>query len=276
VFCVVHAEEVNIRESRAEHLLDFDITYVLPVQLDIETLVDFPEGYIPTFVLAGSDQLISAEVVQKTVYIAKATREKFTETSLTIHVQCPDGKNKKLLFKIVGNTNIKVYGLQFQEQGWNELNQAIIEVQSRYNKQLAATLSQEEKRVSKQSFETTIKSIMPFFVKKHRRGISVREKGAVAWIEGVLSSNDETYIYVSSNVRNGSCDIVALQSVSLRNKKSSIPCELTHTQDIQDGFLYIYRTAPFPLSLGNKVKKTKVIFNFKMWSKNKSAKCQIS
>lgn len=42
--CIAHAEEVNIRESRAEHLLDFDITYVLPVQLDIETLVDFPEG----------------------------------------------------------------------------------------------------------------------------------------------------------------------------------------------------------------------------------------
>lgn len=271
---IVSAGEFNIKDNRGEYLLDFMFTYTVPVQIDIETLIDFPDGYIPTFVLAGSDHLISAEVVQKAVYITKATRERFSETSLTIHVQCPDGRNRKVLFKVVGNTNNKVYAVHFQEQGFNELNQAIQEVKARYTEQLKAAVSNEERRVTLESFNSTIIKSMPVFFRKHRKKISITEKGATAWIEGVINCDNESFIYILGNVKNGPCDVIKLKAVSIG--KGSIPCELMSTSELVDGYLYIYRMTSLPVSLAKKTKKTKIRFVFEIWSKEKTKKTKIS
>ena len=261
------AGEVHIKDSRGEYLLDFITTYSIPVQIDIETLIEFPDGYIPTFVLAGSDHLISAEVVQKAVYITKATRERFLETSLTIHVQCPDGRNRKVLFKVIGNTNNKCYAVHFQEQGYNELNQAIQEVKARYTEQLKAAVSSEEKRVTQETFNSTISRSIPLFFRKHRKKIKVTEKGATAWVEGVINCDNESFVYVLGNVKNGPCDVINLKAVSIG--KGSIPCDLMSTTELIDGYLYIYRTASLPVSLAKKSKKTKIKFVFEIWSKEK-------
>lgn len=271
---VVSAGEFNIKDSRGEYLLDFMFTYTVPVQIDIETLIDFPDGYIPTFVLAGSDHLISAEVVQKAVYITKATRERFNETSLTIHVQCPDGRNRKVLFKVVGNTNNKVYAVHFQEQGFNELNQAIQEVKARYTEQLKAAVSHEERRVTLESFNSTISKSMPVFFRKHRKKISVTEKGATAWVEGVINCDNESFIYILGNVKNGPCDVIKLKAISIG--KGHIPCELMSTSELVEGYLYIYRMTSLPVSLAKKTKKTKIRFVFEIWSKEKTKKTKIS
>lgn len=274
VTSLIFAGDVYVKESRGEYLLDFMTTYSVPVQIDIETLIEFPAGYIPTFVLAGSDHLISAEVVQKAVYVTKASRERFSETSLTIHVQCPDGRNRKVLFKVVGNTNNKVYAIHFQEQGYNELNQAIQEVKARYTEQLKAAVSSEERRVTLESFNSTISRSIPLFFKKHRKRIKVTEKGATAWIEGVINCDSESFIYVLGSVKNGPCDVIKLKSVSIG--KGRIPCELMNTSDLMDGYLYIYKMTALPFSLAKKVKKTKVKFVFEIWSKEKVKKAKIS
>jgi hypothetical protein len=254
----------ELKEQRGRYQLNFDATYVTYVNNDVETAITLPEGYLITATMAGSRDYVSVGALQNTVYISKAVNHAIT-TNLILHVRTPEGTDEKLVFELRGNDKAPpVYAIHFDRPNSSELNRTVEAMKSRYQGELAAKLSEQERKLTEDVTEKTLKHSMPIFFNCHRGDISEEYKGATVYLDGVITHEQNSYVYLRTDIKREDCNVVRLLKVQSGKDYSSIP-ELIFTQENADGTLtLVYRVIALPL----KDRKTrKVEFNVEIWSK---------
>ncbi len=255
---------VEIREARGRYQINFEATYVIYVNLDIETAIMLPEGYTFIGEMSGSRDFISVGAVQNTIYISKSVNHPFV-TNAVLHVLTPEQKEERLIFEIVGgNASPKIYAIQFDKPNSSELNRTVETIKSRYSQEMTSKLSEQEVALKESVREKTLKESLPVFFNCHRDDIEEDYKGAKVYLEGMINNDGDSYVYLKTNAtKQKECDVIRLLSVQV-GKEYNAPATLVTTVENEDGtFSIVYKLPALPL----KGKKLKAKFNIEIWSK---------
>lgn len=253
---------VRIDKIRGNFQLNFDDVYEIPIYPDIETMIAFPPGYTITLVMPGSPDYVSASVVQNTIYITRPVDHEI-ETNVAVHIVTPEGVEEKLIIRCVGpNRGTKVLAINFTQPNTSEINRVVETVKARYTEQLSAELAQQEKKLKISVHDKTLSEARYLFIHSSRRGVRQEYKGAEVFLDGMINSRDNTYIYLISTVKNGPCDIVTLDKVISGTAK--IDPVLVATQKISDDEYFYCWSVP-QLQIPKKSQKIKLLI--KIWSK---------
>ena len=253
---------IDIRDARGRYQLNFDATYVTYINQDIETAITLPDGYTFTASMPGSRDFVSVGPLQNTIYISKPVNHPVL-TNLTLHVETPEKTQERLIFELVGNDKSpKVYAIAFDRPNSSERNRTIEAIKTKYTQQLAAKLSEQEKSITETFTEGTLKESYPLFFNCHRGDISEDYKGATVFLDGIITHEQNSYVYMRSTVKREDCNVVRLVSVKV-DKFYNSPAELISTEENADGTInLVYRIQALPTK-----KKTKVKFDIEIWSK---------
>jgi len=272
-FCVaVNATQiVKIDKVRGSFQLNFEDVYELPIYPDIETMLSFPAGYTVTLVMPGSPDYISAHVVQNTIYLTRPVDHQ-VETNVGVHVVTPEGVEEKLVIRCVGPARgTKVLAVNFTRPNTSEINRVVETMKARYTDQLAAELSHQEKFLKKSIHDKTLSDTRYIFIDAARRQRRKEYKGAQVFLDGMINSQDNTYIYLVSTVQNASCSIVSLEKVMAGNAK--VDPQLISVQKLNEHeFLQCWSIPALQIPL----KRQKVKFLIKIWSKLHTLSASIS
>ena len=262
---------VKVTRIRGDYQLNFDAIYEIPIYPDIETMIAFPPGYTITLVMPGSPDFVSASVVQNTIYVTRPV-DHVVETNLAVHIVTPDGIEQKLMIRCVGpRRGIKVLAVNFTLPNTSEINRIVENMKARYIEQLSAELSNQEKDLKNSIHLKTMTEARYLFVHSSRRRCSKEYKGATVFLDGLINSRDNTYIYLISSVKNGACDIVSLEKVICGSAK--IDPELVSSRKISEHeYMYCFSIPQLQLP----EKSAKVEFLLKIWSKNHTLSASIS
>ena len=204
---------VVINQERGKYELDFNATYQTYIHQDIETAIILPVGYKFVACMPGSRDYVSAGPLQNTMYISCPVDHDVV-TNLTLHVITPEGAEEKLIFKLYGRkTSPNVLAIEFERPNNSELNRTVEAVKARYTDQMNAKISEQEKNLNKTVHDGTIENARHFWIDP-RGDIKQEYKGADFYLDGMINSRGNTYVYiVSKNYRDG-CDIIRLISAS--------------------------------------------------------------
>lgn len=270
VFAVEHPR-VEITKERGTYVLNFDATYVMPIQSDNETAITLPDGYEFNTFMPGSVDFVSAGKLENTIYLSKPNFDNI-RTNITLHVTTPEGLVKKLFFDLKSTPGSpRILGVHFVKQNTSELDRAVEAMRARFEAQLAAKLADQEAALKKSVQEQTLVESSPLFFNCDRGDLVAEYKGAKVLFDGVITTGTSSYVYLRSTVKLDQCDVVKLMGVKIKDNYNS-KADLLATQDAGSGQTrYIYRIMALPLK-----KKTKVQFNLQIWSKDFTIKHKIS
>jgi len=257
-------EEVVIKEARGEYILDFHKTYVTYISQDYETAVTIPEGYKFTAMMPGSRDYVSASPIQNTMYISCPVNEE-ARTNLTIHIKTPEGANEKLIFRLISAKSApKILAIHFLEPNFSALNHTVEMMKSRYQDQMSATLAEQEEKLKKDVHDTALANQQIWFLDQNRKDIKIQYKGADVALDGMTNSRSDTYIYLSTTIKNGSCDVINLNTIEINKIKKVV--ESVAINEVRTGeYVYVYRCSQIPFP---KKKKLKMKLDLTIWSKN--------
>jgi hypothetical protein len=262
---------VRFDKIRGDYQLNWDCVYELPIYPDIETMIAFPQGYTITLVMPGSPDFVSANVVQNTIYITRPV-DHDVETNVTVHVVTPDGVEEKLIIRCIGGNNkTKILAVNFQKPNTSELNRVVEGMKARYIEQLSSELSNQEKILNISIYNKTVSNVRYLFIHSARKKVRKEYKGAEVYLDGMINSGDNTYIFLISSVKNGPCDIVSLEKIITGTAK--IDPILISTKQLTDGEFFYCWSIP-QIQIPKKSKKVK--FLIKIWSKIQTIKTVIS
>lgn len=272
LFSSVHAAQIiKIDNIRGSYQLNFEDVYEIPIYPDIETMIAFPPQYTITLVMPGSPDYVSAHVVQNTIYLTRPVDHKI-ETNVSVHVVTPDGLEEKMVIRCVGPAlGKKVLAVQFTRPNTSEVNRVVEKMKSRYTEQLSAELHAQEKELNNDIHEKTISDVRYLFINSSRKGRLKTYKGATVYLDGMVNSRDNTYIYIISTVKEGACDIVALDKVVLG--KTPYDPVLISTKQLTENETYSCWSIP---QIVVPSKKTKMELLIKIWSKIETLTAEIS
>jgi len=271
IACVNATQIIKIENIRGSYQLNFEDVYEIPIYPDIETMIAFPPGYTVTLVMPGSPDYVSAHVIQNTIYLTRPVDHKI-ETNVTVHVVTPDGLEQKMVIRCVGSgSGKKVLAVQFTKPNTSEINRVVENMKARYTEQLSSELHQQEKELNNDIHEKTISDVRYLFINSSRKGRLKEYKGASVFLDGMLNSRDNTYIYLISSVKEGACDIVALEKVIIG--KTQYSPVLISTQQLSENEYYSCWSIP---QIVIPKKKEKVELFIKIWSKIESLIAEIS
>jgi hypothetical protein len=269
---------VVINQERGKYELDFNATYQTYIHQDIETAIILPVGYKFVACMPGSRDYVSAGPLQNTMYISCPVDHDVV-TNLTLHVITPEGAEEKLIFKLYGKkASPNVLAIEFERPNNSELNRTVEAVKARYSDQMNAKISEQEKNLNKSVHNETIENARHFWIDP-RGDIRQEYKGAQFYLDGMINSRGNTYVYiVSKNYKDG-CDIIRLISASDKKgkKDKSIPVEpeLLKVNDNGDGtFTYVYSMPEIAIPPLHKTKK--IYLTVAIWSKNFTLKFKVS
>ncbi|MBN1292366.1 MAG: hypothetical protein JXB48_11050 [Candidatus Latescibacteria bacterium] len=264
-------EIVKVTKIRGDYQLNFDDIYEIPIYPDIETMIVFPAGYTITLVMPGSPDFVSASVLQNTIYITRPV-DHVVETNLAVHIVTPDGIEQKLMIRCVGpRRGIKVLAVNFTLPNTSEINRIVENMKARYTEQLSAELSHQEKELNKNIHLNTMTEARYLFIRSSRRRCSREYKGATVFLDGMINSRDNTYIYLVSSVKNGASDIFSLEKVICGSAK--IDPELVSARQLSEHeYMYCFSIPQLQLP----IKSKKVEFLIKIWSKIHTLSARIS
>jgi len=272
-FCVaVNATQiVRIDKVRGSFQLNFEDVYELPIYPDIETMVSFPAGYTVTLVMPGSPDYISAHVVQNTIYLTRPVDHQ-VETNVGVHVVTPEGVEEKLVIRCVGPARgTKVLAVNFTRPNTSEINRVVETMKARYTTQLAAELSHQEKVLKNSIHDKTLSSARYLFIHGSRWEKRKAYKGAEVFLDGLISSRDNTYIYLVTTVQSGSGDVISLEKVISGN--STAAPEYISTQKLNEHeYLQCWSIPALQIT----ARKQKVRFLIKIWSRVHTLSATIS
>jgi len=255
---------VEIKEARGRYQINFEATYVISVNLDIETAIMLPDGYTFIGEMSGSRDFISVGAVQNTIYISKAVNHPFV-TNAVLHVLTPEQREERLIFEIVGgNASPKIYAVQFDKPNSSELNRTVESIKTRYSQEMTSKLSEQENQLKESVREKTLKESLPVFFNAHRGDIDEDYKGATVYLDGMINNEADSYVYLKTNAtKQKECDVIRLLSVEVGSDYNS-PATLVNTVQNEDGtFSIVYKIPALPL----KGKKLKAKFKIEIWSK---------
>lgn len=260
---------IEIEDSRGQYHLNFDATYKLNLQTDIQTVITVPDGYLLKAAMPGSRDFISIESVENSLYLSKPTPESM-QTNLTIHVMTPEGVNEKLIFDLKGyktgskaeRKQKKILAVHFMKPNSSALNRTIETMKATYEAQLAAKLADQERKLTVEVTAENFAKAIPLFFDAERGDISEEYKGAKVWIEGVINSDNDTYVYLKGSVKEENCNIIKMTSVAIGDTYNSAT-ELVDLYELKDGtFMYVYKVPKLPVY----GEPTDVKFRIQIWS----------
>ena len=276
--CLAEGNIVVINQERGKYELDFNATYQTYIHQDIETAIILPVGYKFVACMPGSRDYVSAGPLQNTMYISCPVDHDVI-TNLTLHVISPEGAEEKLIFKLYGKkASPNVLAIEFERPNNSGLNRTVEAVKARYTDQMNAKISEQEKNLNKSVHNETIENARHFWIDP-RGDIRQEYKGADFYLDGMINSRGNTYVYiVSKNYRDG-CDIIRLVSASdkIDKKDKSIPVEpeLLKVNDNGDGtFTYVYGVPEIAIPPLHKTKK--IYLTVAIWSKKFTLKFKVS
>lgn len=262
---------VQIDRIRGEYELNFSNVYEIPIYPDIETMIALPPGYKITLAMPGSPDFVSASVIQNTIYLTCPVDHR-VETNVAVHVITPEGLEEKLMIRCVGPVKgTKVLAVQFTQPNTSEVNRIVESMKARYTEQLSAELSNQEKSLNRSIHNQTITDAHYFFIHSSRKKINKEYKGAKVFLDGIISSRDNTFIYLLSTVKNGDCNIISLDKITLGNR--SLTPELISVRQLSDNEYYYCWSIP-QIQIPKKTMRIK--FDLKIWSKTQTISAKIS
>jgi len=263
-------QEYTLLNPRGTYLLDFDKIYSTVASLDVETVVSLPPGYTFSLNRAGSIDYINAFVIQNELFFTRTIDHKIS-TSLVCNVVTPSGEVKNLVFKINGGPGEPVvYAIHFKVEEEPEKEEVVVEKSC--TPEIEVAVSRRERELNEEVYRATMVEAIPAFFNKHRDKMKKSYKGATAYINGVIFTRGEAFVYINSNVKKDACDIVKL--IKIKQGDGEITVDLVETREEFDGtWAYVYKA---PLQQPARGKRAKVFFVFEIWSKVLTYKAIIS
>ncbi|MCL2690602.1 MAG: hypothetical protein FWE57_12270, partial [Chitinispirillia bacterium] len=185
------------------------------------------------------------------------------------NVITPEGEAKTLVFKIRGGPKEPVvYAIHFVTEK-KEITEEKPLAQ-RCAETVNFAVAKKEKELNESVHRSTMAEAVPAFFSVHRKQAKVEHKGAIAYINGIIFSRSEAYIYIMSNVKRDNCDIIKL--LSIKQGKNELMTDLIDMFENVDGtWSYVYRASLQPPS-----KKSRIEFVFEIWSKRMTYKIIMS
>lgn len=254
---------VEINQVRGEYEINFQTVFEIPIYPDIETMISMPPGYRITLAMPGSPDYVSANVLQNTLYLTRPV-DHAVETNVAVHVITPEGLEEKLMLRCKGfrKSKNKVLAVQFVKPNSSAMNRSIEAMKARYVEQLNAKMSAQEKALSDTVFNKTMADARSWFIHSGRKKVNREYKGAEVFLEGMINSGDNTYVYMVSTVKNGSCDIIDLERVSVGKKQ--LIAQLVGVRELGKNEYYYCWAIP-QIKIDGKRKS--VTFITRIWSK---------
>jgi len=253
-------QEYTLMSPRGTYLLDFDKIYTTVASLDVETVVSLPPGYTFSLNRAGSVDYISAFVLQNELFFTRTIDHKIS-TSLVCNVVTPTGEVKNLVFKITGGPGEPVvYAIHFKVVEEPATEDVVVEKDC--TPEIEVAVSKRERELNEEIYHNTMIDAMPAFFNHHRDGMKKSYKGATAYINGVIFTRGEAFVYINSNVKKDACDIIKL--LKIKQGQNELLVDLVDTHEALDGsWAYVYKA---PLQQPKRGKRTKISFVFEIWS----------
>ena len=265
------AQVVEINGIRGEYELNVSNVYEIPINPDIETMISLPPGYKITLAMPGSPDYVSVNVLQNTLYITRPV-DHVVETNVIVHIVTPEGLEQKLVIRCIGSKkSAKVLAVQFTRVNSSEVNRTIEAMKARYVEQMTAKMSAQEDSVKKNVFISTMVFTRSWFVHADRKKTGVNYNGAEVWIDGMVNSGDNTYVYLLANVKPGACDVVSLINVVVG--KASYDAVFVGSVDLTEKETYYCYSIP-QIPIGKKGLAIKLMT--KIWSKIHKINVKIS
>lgn len=276
----IFANSETITSERGHYQLNFETTYTTYVNVDIEMMITFPDGYkIASSVVGARDYIFAGKLENNhnTLYVTQVSEGSFS-TNLAIHVITPEGVEERVIFKIFSKRKSpKVYAIHFDAPNSSELNRTIEAIKARYNNQMSKALSEQEKILYKDFHNETVCKGEAWFVKRRRGKHKIEHKGALAKFWGMYNSRQDTYLYIKADVAQNGCDIIKILSAGIKKElmEAELVCPAYELED--GGYLYVYKIPEIrPIIKRGKGKRQKLRIKYQIWSKTFIQKIKIS
>jgi hypothetical protein len=258
----VSTQVVEISSIRGEYELNFNNVYEIPINPDIETMISLPPGYKITLAMPGSPDYVSANVLQNTLYLTRPV-DHIIETNVIVHIVTPEGLEQKLVIRCIGSRrSAKVLAVQFTKANSSEVNRTIEALKARYIEQMNAKMSAQEDGLKKAVFNETMSNARPWFVHTDRKETGTEYDGASVWVDGMVTSGDNTFIYLIANVKQDACNVIALENVKIG--KATYDAQFVGVKELSDNEYYYCYSIP-QIAVGKKAIKVNLMT--RIWSK---------
>lgn len=267
----VIGKEIEISQEKGNYVMDFEVVYVLHVNMDIWTAISIPDGYRITAVIPGSPDYIQAKYIQRRAYISKTAPGAGFVTNVTIHVVTPEGMEKELSFKCIPQLRKhRTLQVNLTEPDYTACNELVSAVKAKYKVDMKNRLEKQKRILDTALVTRTMLRARPVFFGLHRGALSQKYKGAEVFVDGMIQAEGDYYIYVRGFCDQRDVDIVKLQSIRIDG--ATRKADLVHIENVDTRqFKYVYKVSATAIH-----SKRSISFHIEIWSKTFTITTDIS
>lgn len=255
------ASRYDITNTKGVYPLYWDAIYTVNVTNAYSTVFEAPPGYLIQKVIIGDSKLFRPESGESHVIVKKVAPDA-AKTNMVLILEGPDKMPRALTFELTGEASPRVSNVQFFIPTDRELNSTLEAAKGQYLTQMNQALSDQEVKLKEEVRVSTMKNVTSFRFGEYPEGTSVKELGAKVYLNAILNSGGEGYVYFSTNAEDPNCQVVNLKAVTGKDLHKNV--KLIHSYVEKGWTYYVYSTTPFPKT----GKKTKYTFKYKVYQED--------
>lgn len=249
---------IDMKERIGDYFLYWSTLYTMHLATDGIGVIELPAGYSLQSALIGNSSLFKVYQEKNRVTIKKAAFDDVA-TTLVLIVANPAGESNTVAIDVKGGKTSTSLA-RFVIPTNRETNRVVEEVRARYMDQLNSKLQSQESVLGTSVWEAAMAEQQIFRIPQDLDETEESWKGATFRVDAVANSRDESFIYMTTDVDHGECQVVDL--VEIRDVKGVIrkQVSLFKVQKVGKHTQLIYRTS--------RLTPGKWKFHVRIWSKD--------
>lgn len=248
---------IEMKERIGDYFLYWSTLYTMYLANDGIGVIELPSGYTLQSALIGNSTLFKVFQEKNRVTIKKAAFDDVV-TTLVLIIGTPAGESQTVAIDVKGgkaSTSLARFVIPTNRA----TNKVVEEVKARYMDQMNSRLMNQEQVLGTSVWEAAMGEQEIFRIPQDLDETEESWKGASFRVDAVSNSRDESFVYMSSDVDNGECQVVDL--VEIRDVDGVVrkQVSLFKVQKIGKRTRLIYRTS--------RLTPGKWKFHVRIWSK---------
>ena len=248
---------IDMKERIGDYFLYWSTLYTMYLATDGIGVIELPAGYALQSALIGNSNLFKVYQEKNRVTIKKAAFDD-VGTTLVLIVGTPAGETNTVAIDVrAGKASTSL--ARFVIPTNRTTNRVVEEVRARYMDQMNSKLQSQEMMLGTSVWEAAMAEQQIFRIPQDLDETEESWKGATFRVDAVANSRDESFVYMSTDVDNGECQVVDL--VDIRDVDGIIRKQvvLFKVQRVGKRTQLIYRTS--------RLTPGKWKFHVRIWSK---------
>jgi hypothetical protein len=238
-------KEIKIEKEIGDYFLYWNTAYSMKIGFDQTIVIEPPKGYYFEGAIAGNTRMYKVQFAKNRVAVKKLSFDKVS-TNLILLLKCPDGVSRSVAMRVKGVKSSKVSIVRLVIPTSRTVNKTVLEMKAKYLNQMKVKLQNTIRIVEEKTYKEMMESLQIYRFDGDLDDTMVENKGADFRIDGMVLSDDEAFIYMSTSADDRKCQIVDLLEVSDEDGLINKRAELIHAKKENKRTVLVYKVSKLP------------------------------